>query len=425
MLGSVPPKVAFALVLFVFCILVVWGYFTIASWFPKNWLFNTKKKKIISALTIVIFILAFPTTYSFINWFIQDVGSIVMDDYGDRSNVFVHYGERSIEKEVFSTNTTINKLESKPQFPLSVNGEHILTIHIKNDKVYFNARLFGGYKKQAFINLSLARTNDFLINLSGYLRTDILGATILQSPMGYITDNITVNKIADAILSPPILLEDKSTIPSELPKGWKKYRRATAIEIRNEYNIPVYIHEYKNPYEMTVSGIFYTSFGILKIDNSEDVTFQFGSNLGELGTYTVNNIFVHSFADLFISEKQYNLYKNYYNEGFINKAISFLEHLLAIPDKNIRNLVIKPTYFPATYSTPNGLLVEFSRRKDDIDPISVSVNVSGSRVDTQYAWWAKPNLYPPARLSKFCWTKLTIWTEPNHFRGLRIRATQK
>ncbi|MFH1032152.1 MAG: hypothetical protein V1767_06290 [Chloroflexota bacterium] len=68
------------------------------------------------------------------------------------------------------------------------------------------------------------------------------------------------------------------------------------------------------------------------------------------------------------------------------------EVILNIPSHEIRNLVIKATLFPSTNTTQNGLLVEFGRRWDDVDPVRVSVNVSGTVIDQTYAWWAKPNL---------------------------------
>jgi hypothetical protein len=322
------------------------------------------------------------------------MGSIEMGEFGnDSTKVFVHYGEKSIEW--MSTNTTIGELREQPRAPLTINDQDILDAYITDKKLYVDLVLFGGYSSKAFFNFPLARTLEFTISTSSYINTEAGPNKNIfrESPGGFIADNATVKKITDRVLAPPVVIKQnyiEGNLP--LPDGWKDFNLGAIREIRNEHNIPILVCEYKSPYEVTISGIFLTSFGLIKVDNSEDVIFQAGSNLSDLGTYTVNNAFVHSFIDLFISEKRYNLYEDYSEKGLFDTVLNCFRKLLKIPTHEIKNLVINTTQFPATDTTPYGLLIEFGKRWDDIDPISISVNVSGARIDGQYAWWATPNL---------------------------------
>ena len=240
------------------------------------------------------------------------------------------------------------------------------------------------------MNLQLARTKEFSISHNLYINTNIPGTIVKEELSGYIADNVTVQRISDAILNEPVLF--RGNWFQELPEGWKKYERATAVEIRNEYGIPIFVLEYKNPYEITLSGLFVSSFGIVKIDNDDDITFHFSSNLLDIGTYTVNNIFIHNITDYFVSEKSYILHEDYAEHGFFETIVYNFQRLLKLPTREVKNLVIRPTVFPATNTTPYGLLIEFGNHWEELDPINISVNITGTRLDAQYAWWAEPNL---------------------------------
>ncbi|MFC2011021.1 hypothetical protein ACFLUR_01870 [Chloroflexota bacterium] len=391
MLSNIPSKIVFALVLFALCVYIGWGVWVLAGWVSKWRPFGTLRGRAIPTILVILAIIISPLTYTFINHFIKDLGSIEMAEFGnDSSQVLVHYGRR--DNDWMLTQTTVGELREKPRAALSVKSQDILYIHTEGKRVYVDSILFGGYKKRAFFNIPLARTRDFSISMSNYINAEA-GPNknlVRESPGGFIADSVTTNEIATTILAPPVVIKDNNY--NDLPSGWKVYERSTALEIRNEYNIPVLVLEYKNPYEITISGIFITSFGILKVDNSEDVIFQFGSNLAELGSYRVNNVFVHSFIDLFKSERSYKLYDDYTERGILGTLTQFFENIFNIPSHEVKNLIITPTMFPATSTTPNGLLIEFSKKWDDIDPISISVNVTGTIIDQQYAWWAYPNL---------------------------------
>ena len=344
----------------------------------------------ITILFVIVIMVILPPVYEVINVFISDLGTIEMEEFGnDSTEVIVHYGERPEENELALTKTTIGKLKTKSQSPISISGDNILLVHTSGNKVYVDSVLFGGYKKRAFINLSLARTQNFTIKHHLYLNSDISGYIIKEELREYVTDNDTVKTIADTLLFQPVQFKDNWI---ELPENWRKYERATAVEIRNEYNIPVLVLEYKNPYEITVSGIFHSSFGIMKVDNEENITFHFSSNLNDISEYTVNNIFVHWLTDYFKSEKTYNLCKDYTEKSIFDTITYTFQRLFKLPTHEVKNLVIKATVFPATDTTPNGLLIEFAQRWEEIDPINITANVLGTRLDSQYAWWAEPNL---------------------------------
>ncbi len=392
MLSGIPSKAVFCLVLFTLCVYIGFGIWGLTGWLSKWRIFKTYKRRMLSIGLVIITLIILPPTYTFINYFIKDLSSIEMAEFGhDSTEVLVHYGEKINEWMLIKT--TIGNLKEQPRAPLTINGQDILYTYIEDKKLYVDLVLFGGYSSEAFFNFPLARTSEFSISTSSYINTEAGPNKNIfrESPGGFIADNITTKEIAERVLAPPIVIKT-NYIVGDLPDGWKDYNTSTLREIRNEYDIPVLVYEYRSPYEVTISGIFLTSFGIVKVDNSEDVVFQAGSNLSDLGTYTVNNAFVHSFIDLFISEKSYNLYEDYSEKGLFDTLLNFFKKLFKIPTHEIKNLVINTTQFPATDTTPYGLLIEFGRRWDDIDPISISVNVSGARIDGQYAWWATPNL---------------------------------
>ena len=390
MLSGIPPKLVFGLVHFVFIVYIGWGIWVLTGWLAKYRLFNSIKKRVSIIILVFILMIILPPVYTLIDAFVSDLGTIEMEEFGDDSTqVIVHYGKRPDDKEVVLTKTTIGKLKDQSQSPLSVNGDDILFIHTDTRRIFIDAVLLGGYKKHSFMNLQLARTEEFSISHNLYINTDIPGTIVKEELSGYIADNVTVQKIFDAILKEPVLFRGNWL---QEPEGWKIYERATAVEIRNEYNIPIFVLEYKNPYEITISGLFISSFGIVKIDNDEDITFHFSSNLLDIGTYTVNNIFIHNIIDYFVSEKSYILHEDYSEHGLFETIVHNFQKLFKLPTHEVKNLVIRPTVFPATDNTQYGLLIEFGNRWDEIDPVNISVNITGTRLDAQYAWWATPNL---------------------------------
>jgi len=391
MLSGIPPKLVFGLAHLAFIIYVGWGIWVLSGWLAKYRLFSSSRKRLSIVILVFILMITLPPVYTLVNAFVSDLGTIEMEEFGDDSTqVIVHYGNRPEDKEVVVTNTTVGELKDQSQSPLNVNGDDILFIHTDTRRIFIDAVLFGGYKKHSFMNLQLARTKEFSISHNLYINTDRLGIIVKEEPSGYIADNATVQKIVDAILNEPVLF--RGNWVQERPAVWKKYERANAIEIRNEYNIPVFVLEYKNPYEITVSGLFISSFGIVKIDNDDDITFHFSSNLLDIGTYTVDNIFIHNISDYFVSEKSYVLYEDYCERGFFERVAYFFQKLFKLPTHEVQNLVIRPTVFPATDTSPYGLLIEFGNRRDEIDPVNISVNITGTRLDGQYAWWATPGL---------------------------------
>jgi len=110
-------------------------------------------------------------------------------------------------------------------------------------------------------------------------------------------------------LAPPVTITDNAF--DREPKGWEIRRSSMGYEVINEKNIPVLVLKYESPYKITISGLFLTSFGILKVDNSNDVIFEFGDSPFELRTYTVDRIKPNSVFDIFKPERIYNLSEIY------------------------------------------------------------------------------------------------------------------
>jgi len=388
MLSDFPPKALFAIILFCVCVYLGWGVWVLTGWISRRYSVVTFRKRILITGILVFVVLFAPPTYKGINLFTRDLGSIQMNEFGDNSqSILVHYGTRPVD--TVSTNTTLGQLKEKPRAALTINGEDILFVHTAEKKVFVDVTLFGGYSRKAFFDLPLARTNDFEISMNLYFNMNAPQQIVRESLGGYIADPVTCKELFDTILAPPIAILDNDY--DKLPIGWNHQYSAKRRVITNEYGIPVYVLQYKNPYEITISGLFFTEFGLLKVDNSQDVTFSFGSNLSDLGEYKVDNIFVNSFLDFFISEKSYDLSEDYMKKDAWNVLVRFYQKLFNIPNHEEQNLVIRPTYYPAINTHSNGLLIEFSKKWDDIDPVSIIANIQGARVEGQYAWWAIPN----------------------------------
>lgn len=234
-----------------------------AIWVSVDWVCRklrlakfTKQVKI-GSIFVAIFIFVFISP-SFIGYFIKAQGSIEMPTFLDASTpIFVHYGTRA--NDYFYTNTTIGELKQQGgQVPLKINGQNIFIIHIEDNKLYIDTLLFAGIKDED-----------------------------------------------QHIFAPPVAVQNNSIINK--PADWKLYQNNMNLEIDNEDGIPVLIMQYHSPYSITISGLFATTFGILKVDNDPNAIYRFGDTLAELGIYKVNRVFIHSFFDLFRSERTYIL----------------------------------------------------------------------------------------------------------------------
>ncbi len=261
MLNDISPLAGF--ILFISCLCIILGYWTwVLSNKARKWRpFGTTLCREIS-VALVVFAVVFTSPY-YVDHFIKSQGGIEMPTFVDDSTqILVYYGNRP--NPVIHTRTTIGELKRNPQtaFRISVgnNNQTIFYVHIEGNRLYVDTSLFAG--------------------------------------------------IIDAkrhIFFPPVVIKNNAF--SRSPSGWKIYQNSRALEIINENGVPVLVLEYKSPYEIVIAGLFVTPMGICKVDNTiEHAIFQLGDTLSELGTYKVTRVFVHSFLDLFKSERTYILH---------------------------------------------------------------------------------------------------------------------
>ena len=141
--------------------------------------------------------------------------------------------------------------------PFSVNGQDIFTLHVEQNKLYIDSMVFAG----------------------------------IQDPSRH-------------IFNPPVIIKNNAF--SRTPDGWKVLQNNMNLEIQNQDGIPVLLMEYNNPYRITISGLFVSPMGIVKVNNETGI-YMMGDTLTELGDYRVNRIFIRSFFDIFKRERAYNL----------------------------------------------------------------------------------------------------------------------
>lgn len=296
MLNNISPIQGY--ILFVSSLCVFFGYWTwrVVGWIKKCY----PKIRLVRILTTaLVIIIIFVTSPYYKDYLIKGNNSIEMPTFVDDSTqIFVHYGRRA--NDFFWTQKTVGELKQNPDATLKVNGQDILYIHTDGSKLYVDAILFGGYESQTVPGYTtIGSLANFSIEVSGYFITD---STAVGKSFQYKSQPTIIKNKA---LAPPVVIKNNSF--SHKPSGWEVHQNSTALEIDNENNIPVLVLQYKSPYEITVSGLFITSFGILKVDNSQAVIFEFGDSLSELGEYKVDRIFIQSIPDLFESERTYIL----------------------------------------------------------------------------------------------------------------------
>lgn len=297
MLTNVSPTWGYILFLSSTSIVLGWWVWKVIGWILRKNHFATLTRAI-SVCSVVLAIMI--TSPYYIGYFVKAQGSIEMPTFVDDSTqVLVHYGRRP--NDIFWTQKTVGELKQNPSIALKVNDQDIFNIHIEGNKLYVDAIVFAGYGEQTVPGYTTIGSLDkFSIQISGYLNTD-------NSSVGKSFSSKTqATMIKNKALAQPVVIKNNAF--SRKPNGWEIQQNSMALEITNENNIPVLILKYKSPCEITISGLFVTSFGILKVDNSEDVVFEFGDSLSELNAYKVDRIFIHSIFDFFKPERTYILH---------------------------------------------------------------------------------------------------------------------
>ena len=233
---------------------ICFGYWTwvltgkVNKWHP----FQTRIGRGISVFIVMMAIWSSSPLYvDYLRY--QDTTGLYVDD---SKEVIVHFGSR--ENDWFYSKTTVGELKDQPNVPFGINGMNIFTLHIRDNTLYIDTKLFAGiadYQKHIF--------------------------------------------------SPPVVIKDDGY--KGVPDNWKVYQNKENLEIVNQDGIPVLIMERKKPYEITISGLFVTPMGICKVNNETGI-FMLGDTLSELGNYTVDRTFIHSPLDIFITERTYILH---------------------------------------------------------------------------------------------------------------------
>ncbi|MFC2069935.1 hypothetical protein ACFLTB_02020 [Chloroflexota bacterium] len=242
--------------------------------------------------------------------------------YFDSTTVNVSYGDR--QDDFFWTDKTVAELKQKSSVSLSIIGDEIFNIYTDGRQVIVDAKLFAGYGTRVDnLYRPLGTSNTFSINLSGYLDTDARPNKFFARKQGafeFRVDPSTDGTITATILGQPIILSNPllsnsvnftNNALSRKIDGWDIRPSRIGYEVLNEENIPVLVIKYENPYQITISGLFLTPLGVMKVDNNDDVIFEFANSPSELGLYTVDIVKPHTVFDVFNKEKTYNLAEIY------------------------------------------------------------------------------------------------------------------
>lgn len=295
MLNRIIPNLGFAFPIIVMSICFGWWTWVLIGRVATWGRFCTWIKAISVFLVVVATWLSMPL---YIDYFPEQDTIEFEKPYFDSTQVLVRYGTRA--NDFFWTQKTIGELKQKSNVALNINGQDIFKIHTDGKQVLVDAILFAGYGEQTVPDYTtIGSFTNFSIQMSGYFVTD-------ETAVGKnFSRKVQATVIKNKALAPPVTITDNAF--DWEPKGWRIWKSSTGFEVINENNIPVLVLEYKSPYEITISGLFLTSFGILKVDNSEDVIFEFGDSPFELGTYTVDRIRPRSVFDLFRPERTYIL----------------------------------------------------------------------------------------------------------------------
>lgn len=255
MLNGITSTWAFVVVMLALCILL--GYWTwVLTPLAKNLPLIGKREGRVASILVVVCLVVFVSP-SYIGRVITNQGTIEMPTFVDASQlVTVHYGSA---EQAFWTQVSIEQLEQEGgESPLKINGEEVFNVHINDRKLYIDAVVFAG----------------------------------IADPERH-------------IFFPPIRITNNNI--DGKPNGWMVFRNNMNLEIDNAQGIPVLVLEYKNPYQITISGLFDTPMGICKVDNHPGQGYAISDNLTGLGEYKVDRVFVHSIFDLFRRERTYTL----------------------------------------------------------------------------------------------------------------------
>jgi hypothetical protein len=286
---------AFPIIVLSFCL----GYWSckLTNNFSEKRLFNSKVKRAVSISLVVIVVWLSMPIYADL---LPTKKTIEFEQpYFDSTEVLVHYGER--EQDFFWTQTTIGELKENQKVSLKINDENIFTIHTDGRQIIIDAVLFAGYENRVVPEYTtIGSVENFSIEISGYFDTgpSAVGRSFNQKPQSVIVKN--------KALADPVIIKNNG-ITNNPGNKWRINHSEIGFEVLNECNIPVLVLEYKKPFEITISGLFLTSLGILKVDNSEDVIFKLADCPFELGTYKVDRIRPHTVFDFFTSDRTYIL----------------------------------------------------------------------------------------------------------------------
>ena len=220
--------------------------------------------------------------------------------------------EASIPRSYYKLSEVVNRINSG-QFLINSNAvrhaledfgwetSDILNIYTDGRQVIVDAVLFAGYENQIVPDYTtIGSTTNFTIEMSGYFNTDAVGYP------KYLQRKTQASVVKNKALAPPVVFSNYAL--SREIKGWNIWRSSIGYEVTNENNIPVLVVEYKNPYIITVSGLFATPMGVLKVDNTKDTIFLFGDSPFELGSsYIVDRIRMRYPIDLIRPERTYIL----------------------------------------------------------------------------------------------------------------------
>lgn len=296
-LNSIIPNLGFLAPIIIISVWAGLGTWLLTGQVTTWYLFKTPITRLLSVVLIMAIIwLGMPL---YVDYLPQKSTIEFERPYYDSTQVLVRYGTR--ENDFFWTQKTIGELKQKSSVALKVNGYDIFNIYTDGRQIIVDAILFAGYGNQIVNDYTtIGSTNNFTIEMSGYFNTDAVGYP------KYFQRKTQSTEIKNKVLAQPVRIINNA-LDREI-KGWKIWKSSVGFEVTNENNIPVLVMEYKNPHTITISGLFATPMGILKVDNSKDTIFEFGDSPFELREpYKVDRIRPRSVFDLFNPARVYIL----------------------------------------------------------------------------------------------------------------------
>jgi hypothetical protein len=309
--NKLPYILGYVLFVLVTCVIAIMWVWSIQKLTSKK-IPYLRLLQVTSSIIVLLVLTIFSPYY--IGWVVEDHKPITMEPYGvDTTPALVHYGNRP--NDFFWTQKSVGELKQKTSVSLNINGESIFSVYVKNRELCVDAKILNGFSN----DLTTYRTDIFTIELDGYFDTKSSVVKYYVRKQGVFEETVKEGAITATLLTratittkalaPPIEIRENNFVSK--PDNCEIYYKDKTVEFLNEKNIPVLVLKRPNPYEITIEGLFRTPYGILKVDNSHDVVFEFADTYNQLSDYKVDRAVRNPFLDWLTLKRTFNLAKIY------------------------------------------------------------------------------------------------------------------